>query len=225
MFSQNSILVIAAHPDDESLGLGGTIYSATQSGKVVDVLLLSSGVGSREFDREDAHARLESSKRALTLLGCRQISVLDFPDNSFDSVGVLAIAKHIESKINELRPTTIFTNFHSDLNVDHRITSEASLVASRPKPGSSVNELYFYEVLSSTGWQFGAAQFKPNYYMDITRSIEKKLAALHEYKNEMDQSPNARSLEAVRALAKFRGHFIGFEYAEAFEIGFIRTNG
>jgi LmbE family N-acetylglucosaminyl deacetylase len=225
MSSESSVLVIAAHPDDESLGLGGAIYNATQTGKVVDVLLLSSGVGSRDLDREDAQARLECAKRALTLLGCRQISVADFPDNSFDTVGVLAIAKHIEAKIKELQPTIVFTNFHSDLNVDHRITSEASLVASRPKPGSSVNELYFYEVLSSTGWQFGSMQFKPNYYIDITNSLENKLAALYEYKNEMDQSPNARSFEAVKALAKFRGHFIGVEYAEAFEIGFIRTKG
>jgi LmbE family N-acetylglucosaminyl deacetylase len=222
MTSKNRILVIGAHPDDETLGVGGTIYNATKSGHIVDILLLSTGVGSREVDREESAMRLAAAKRALGLLGCHDICVGDFPDNSFDSVGLLTLARFIESKINEIRPNIVFTNFHSDLNVDHRLTCEASLIATRPKPDSSVNELYFYEVLSSTGWQFGAKQFRPMYFTDITDSMAQKEAALREYSAEMDESPSARSHEAVKALAKFRGNFIGFEYAEAFEIGFIR---
>ena len=220
---RNTILVIAAHPDDETLGCGGSIYKAIQSGDTVDVLLLSSGVGSRAINRESESARLASAERALNQLGCRKIIFGGFPDNSFDSVGLLNVSTYIESKIAELRPNIVFTNFHNDLNIDHRIAAEASLVAARPKPKSSVNELYFYEVLSSTGWQFGAQQFSPNYFVDITDSIENKLEALSEYATEMDEAPNARSYEAVRALAKFRGNFIGFEYAEAFEVGFIRS--
>jgi len=220
---QNTILVIAAHPDDESLGLGGTIHKATQSGDIVDVLLLSSGVGSRDSERESSSTRIAAAKKALKLLGCRQIVIGDFPDNSFDSIELLTITKFIEQKIADLQPNIIFTNFHSDLNIDHRLTSEASLIAARPKPSSTVNELYFYEVLSSTGWKFGGEQFKPNYFVDITESFDTKESALFEYSTEMDSSPNARSIGAVKALAKFRGNFIGFEYAEAFEIGFIRT--
>jgi LmbE family N-acetylglucosaminyl deacetylase len=223
MSSQNTILVIAAHPDDESLGMGGTIYKATKVGDIVDVLFLSSGVGARTSNREDSSARLASAKRAMKLLGCRQVIFEDFPDNSFDSIPLLTLSKFIESTIFELRPNIVFTNFHSDLNVDHRRTAEASLVAARPKPGSPVNEFYFFEVLSSTGWQFGAHQFKPNYFIDISESIVQKESALAEYTKEMDEPPSARSYEAVRALAKFRGNFIGFEYAEAFEVGFIRT--
>ena len=145
MTDQNSILVIAAHPDDESLGLGGTIHKATQSGDLVDVLFLSSGVGSREIPREHSSARLSSAQKALRLLGCRHVLIGVFPDNSFDSIHLLTISKFIESKISELQPNIVFTNFHSDLNIDHRLTAEASLVAARPKPGSPVNELYFYE--------------------------------------------------------------------------------
>jgi len=223
VFGRNTILVIAAHPDDESLGVGGVIYKATQAGDKVDILLLSSGVGSRTLDREDSAARLAAAKRALNLLGCRKIFVGDFPDNSFDSVELLTIVKFIESVITEIQPNIIYTNFHSDLNVDHRLTAEASLVAARPKPGSSVDELYFYEVLSSTGWQFGAREFRPSYFVDITDCISIKESALLEYATEMDDSPSARSYESVKALAKFRGNFIGFEYAEAFEIGFVRS--
>ena len=223
MFGQNTILVIAAHPDDESLGVGGVIYKASQAGDIVDILFLSSGVGARTLEREGSAARLTAARKALSLLGCRKIIVGDFPDNSFDSVELLTIVKFIESVITELRPNVIFTNFHSDLNVDHRLTAEASLVAARPKPGSSVDELYFYEVLSSTGWQFGAKEFRPSYFIDITDCISTKESALLEYATEMDDSPSARSYESVKALAKFRGNFIGFDYAEAFEIGFVRT--
>ena len=223
MARQNTILVIAAHPDDESLGMGGTIHKLTQAGDIVHVLLLSSGVESRNSEREESAARLAAAKRALDLLGCSQFIIGNFPDNSFDSVSLLSIAKFIEAKVNELQPNIIFTNFYGDLNVDHRLTSEASLVAARPKPSSPVNELYFYEVLSSTGWQFGAKQFLPTYFIDISGSISQKEAALIEYAIEMDESPSARSYDSVKALAQFRGNFIGFEYAEAFEVGFIRT--
>lgn len=222
MATQETVLVIAAHPDDESLGMGGTIHRLVQAGHALHVLFLSSGVGSRDSNREDSAARLAAANRALDLLGCSHVSVGDFPDNSFDSIGLLTIAKYIESIVDEVKPSIIFTNFHSDLNVDHRLTAEASIVAARPKPSSSVNELYFYEVLSSTGWQFGAKQFLPTYFVNISESISQKEAALFEYATEMDESPSARSYESVKALARHRGNFIGFEYAEAFEVGFIR---
>lgn len=202
--------------------MGGTIHRLVQAGHALHVLFLSSGVGSRDSNREDSAARLAAANRALDLLGCSHVSVGDFPDNSFDSIGLLTIAKYIESIVDEVKPSIIFTNFHSDLNVDHRLTAEASIVAARPKPSSSVNELYFYEVLSSTGWQFGAKQFLPTYFVNISESISQKEAALFEYATEMDESPSARSYESVKALARHRGNFIGFEYAEAFEVGFIR---
>ena len=222
MATKDTALVIAAHPDDETLGMGGTIHRLMQTGTALHVLILSSGVGSRDSDREDSAARLAAAYRSLNSLGCNNISVGDFPDNSFDSIGILAIAKYIESKLDEVKPNIVFTNFHIDMNVDHRLTAEASIVAARPKPNSPVNELYFYEVLSSTGWQFGAKQFLPTYFVDISESISEKKAALFEYATEMDESPSARSYESVKALARHRGNFIGVEYAEAFEVGFIR---
>jgi LmbE family N-acetylglucosaminyl deacetylase len=217
------ILIVAAHPDDEVLGAGGTIHNAAKAGDAVHVLFLSSGVGSRDKERQNPESRMASARKALGLLGCENIVTADFPDNEFDNVGLLEISKFIESQIRNIKPEIVFTNFHSDLNVDHRITAEATLVATRPKPESSVNAVFFYEVLSSTGWQFGASQFSPNYFVDITESTKGKELALAEYAVEMDSSPNARSIESAMALAKFRGNFIGFEFAEAFEVGFIRS--
>ena len=223
--SNKNILVVASHPDDEVLGVGGTILNYSSRGYFVDVLFLSSGVGSRDIEREDKSSRISSANTALKLLGCREIIQGDFPDNAFDSVGILKVAKFIEAQIERLKPAVIFTNFHGDLNVDHRITAEATLIAARPKPDSHVNELYFYEVLSSTGWKFGSESFRPNYFSDITPTIDRKLLALNEYGVEIDVSPNARSLESVRALAQTRGNFIGVSFAEAFEVGFIRVKG
>ena len=97
------------------------------------------------------------------------------------------------------------------------------MVAARPKPKSPVNALYYYEVVSSTGWKFGSRQFEPSFFVDISESIMQKEAALMAYKTEMDESPSARSYDSVKALARFRGNFIGFDFAEAFEIGFIRN--
>lgn len=219
------MLVVASHPDDEVLGVGGTILNYSTRGHAVDVLFLSSGVGSRDTEREDQLSRISSARTALKLLGCRETIHGDFPDNAFDSVGILKIAKFIESQIERLKPKVIFTNFHGDLNVDHRITAEATLIAARPKPDSYVNELYFYEVLSSTGWKFGSELFRPNYFSDISLTIDKKILALNAYGVEIDASPNARSLESVRALAQTRGNFIGVDFAEAFEVGFIRAKG
>ena len=220
----NTILVVVAHPDDEVLGMGGTIYRATQEGHLVNVLFLSSGVGARESERENAESRQESAKRATKYLGCKEVIFADFPDNSFDSVSVLQISKVIELQIERLRPNIVFTNFYEDLNVDHRMTAEATLVASRPKPSSTVSELYFFEVLSSTGWKFGSKQFSPNYFIDISSFIEQKIHAVREYSIEIEESPHARSIDSILALARARGNFIGFNLAEAFEVGFIRVN-
>ena len=223
MTTKSVILIVAAHPDDEVLGAGGTIHKAAREGDTVHVLFLSSGVGSREKERQAPESRIASAQKALGLLGCENIVTGDFPDNAFDTVGVLEISKFIESQIRSIKPDVVFTNFHSDLNIDHRLTAEATLVATRPKPESTVNAVFFYEVLSSTGWKFGASQFNPNYFVDITESLKNKEIALVEYAVEMESSPNARSIESVVALAKFRGNFIGFEFAEAFEVGFIRS--
>lgn len=221
--SQNTVLVIAAHPDDETLGMGGTIHRMIQEGDELHVLFLSNGVGSRDLERELSSSRLSAARRALDLLGCNSVSFGDFPDNSFDSVGILTIAKFIEKKVSEIHPNVVFTNFYSDLNVDHRISAEASLIAARPKPNNSINELYFYEVLSSTGWQFGAKEFTPNYFVNISNSITYKEAALLEYDIEMDEAPSARSYASVKALAKHRGSFVGLDFAEAFEVAFVRS--
>ncbi len=222
MIKNKKILIIAAHPDDEVIGMGGSIKLFSENQNEVFVILLSSGVGSRNFERQSAESRKESARLALNKLGCSKIYFGDFPDNQFDTVGVLTIAKFIEAHVDRLQPEIVFTNYYQDLNVDHRITSEATLVAVRPRPDSSVANLYFYEVSSSTGWKFGSQTFEPNYYIDILNSNLSKQMALMEYQIEMNKFPSARSLQAIEYLNRYRGSTMGYTIAEAFEIGFIR---
>lgn len=222
MIENKKILVVAAHPDDEVIGMGGSIKLFTENQNEVFILFLSTGVGSRNIERQSAESRKESARSALKKLGCSEIYFGDFPDNQFDTVGILTIAKFIEAHVVKFQPEIVFTNYYEDLNVDHRIAAEATLIAVRPKPATSVTNLYFYEVYSSTGWKFGSQTFKPGYYIDILTSNLSKQMALREYKVEMDEFPSARSVQAIEYLNRYRGGTVGYAIAEAFEIGFIR---
>ena len=221
MFEGN-ILIVAAHPDDEVLGMGGTIHKLRTLGKDVSVLFISDGVTSRAELRESIASRRESAKRALGILGCSKVTFSDFPDNKLDTVPMLDLCQRIESSVKELQPTTIFTHFPHDLNIDHQRVSDATNVAARPSVSSSIDELIYFEVLSSTNWKFGTQQFEPNLYLEVEENFEFKLLALSEYATELNAYPNARSIEAIQSLAIYRGATVGNRKSEAFEIGFIR---
>ena len=118
MIENKKILIIAAHPDDEVIGMGGSIKLFTENQNDVFVLFLSIGVGSRTFERQSAENRKKSARLALKKLGCSEIYFGDFPDNQFDTVGILTIAKFIEVHVDRFQPDIVFTNYYQDLNVD-----------------------------------------------------------------------------------------------------------
>lgn len=217
------ILIVAAHPDDETLGAGGAMAKHVASGDEVSVLILGEGVASRKEHGEDYSKERESlradSKRALARLGVKDVSFLDFPDNSFDTVPLLKIVKAVEKAVTEKKPDVVYTHHWGDLNIDHRVTFDAVLTACRP-PGSSVSKIMCFEVLSSTEWnvQNAGNAFVPNAFVDITDVLEKKISALKEYKSEMRSYPHPRSSEGAEILAKMRGMAIGKKAAEAFHI-------
>lgn len=221
MFGEN-IMIVVAHPDDEVLGMGGLIKKLTSQGKKVSVLFLSDGVSSRTELRQTLEARRKSAVSALGRLGCTDFEFADFPDNKLDTIPMLEICKVIEKEFANFQPNAVFTHFPFDLNIDHQIVSEAVSVASRPKSSSCIQQLYFFEVLSSTGWKFGSRAFSPSLFIEIENEIESKVSALQDYYFEMDTYPEARSIEAVLALATLRGASIGKRKSEAFEIGYIR---
>ena len=227
MSKEKSILVVAAHPDDEVLGCGGTIARHIDDGDNVHVVILAEGVTSREDvrDRDSSAGELseiaEHAEAAHKILGTTTLELFDLPDNRMDSLDLLDIVKKIEAIIDKYRPEIIYTHHAGDVNIDHRIINEAVVTACRPLPGHSVRQLLFFEVASSTEWQPPSANiaFTPNWFVDISSTLDKKLKALEKYSGEMRDFPHARSIEALKHLAGWRGASIGVDAAEVFILG------
>ena len=220
-----SILIIAAHPDDEILGCGGTIARFASEGEKIHVAFLADGVMSREASTEEIDKGLKARRRAavaaLGILGVDSISFNDFPDNRMDSVPLIEVARTIEILVSNHTPSTVFTHNASDVNIDHQRVHDATVVACRPQPNNSVKTLVRYEVASSTEWQLPGPSggFFPNWFVDISLYIDLKLRSLQEYEQELRQWPHPRSIKAVEHLARWRGATVGVEAAEAFMLG------
>ena len=219
-----NILLVFAHPDDEVLGCGATIAKFATQGANVSTLILSDGVTSRyniknptpAFNKEIKNRQTEMEK-ANKLIGVKAVFTENFPDNSFDSVPLLDIVKKIENIKQKTKPQIIFTHHFGDMNIDHQITYQAVLTATRPMQGETVKEIYSCEIPSSTEWNLEPnKQFVPNVFFDVSKTIGKKVKALAEYKSELRKYPHPRSLQHIEELAKFRGVRCGLNFAEAF---------
>jgi len=224
---QHQILVVAAHPDDEVLGCGGTIAKHALQGDLVRVVLLSEGITSRDRQRDrqrresELIALAQAARQAGEILGITSLVQHEFPNNRLDSCDLLDIVKVIEQAIQEYRPDIIYTHHAHDLNIDHRLVHQAVLTASRPLPGSSVKTMLFFEIASSTEWQTpsSAPAFAPNWFVDISDTLDIKLKALATYTSEMCPWPHPRSLEGLEYLSRWRGSTVGMVAAEAFILG------
>lgn len=212
-----TVLVVAAHTDDEALGCGGTIARHVAEGDIVYAVFLADGVTSRpDATPEELEQRNAAAEKAHKILGITKAYMLGFPDNRMDSVPLLDIVKKLEAVIEELKPQVVYTHHHGDLNIDHRITHHATLTACRPIPGSPVSEIYAFEVLSASEWNTpGNNPFIPNVFVDISQYLETKMKALAAYELEMREPPHSRSLENARRLSEFRGSLAGLGAAEA----------
>lgn len=221
-----TILVVAAHPDDEVLGCGGTIARHAAAGDEVHIGILGEGVSSRYDQRSDAPdgdiARLQASARAAAAaLGARSVSFGGLPDNRFDEVPLLDIIKIVERWIAVVCPEAIYTQHPGDLNIDHGITFRAVLTATRPGASPvAVRELYAFEVPSSTEWAFQRVEpvFRPSVFVEIAAVLERKIAAMECYDSEARLTPHPRSPELLRAIAARWGSVAGMPAAEAFEL-------
>lgn len=224
MTAQSTVLIVAAHPDDEVLGCGATIAKLSET-EIVHVMLLGEGAASRQEGRDAALEveieRLRDSARSATSsLGVESVRFADLPDNRFDSLPLLDIVRTVERAVEELQPKTIYTHHPGDLNIDHQLTFRAVLTATRPTNGCPVQELYTFEIPSSSEWSFhqvGPA-FRPNVFVDVAETIERKLLALEYYESETRPSPHPRSPEVLRANARKWGATAGLDWAEAFEL-------
>jgi len=220
---KSRVLVVAAHPDDEILGCGGTVARLIEEGCEGYTLVLGEGMTSRDEKRnrkarvKEINALKRQIEEAGRIIGIREVFSFDFPDNRFDTVPFLDIVKVIEKVKREVRPEIVFTHYEKDLNVDHQITSRAVLTATRPIPGETVREIYSFETLSSTEWSYPMS-FSPDVFFDISGSLEVKLKAMKSYQGELRDFPHPRSLEGIALCARNRGMQVGVPHAEAFKM-------
>jgi len=220
-----NILVVAAHPDDEVLGCGGTISRLTDAGARATVLILGEGITSRYDQRSDADPELvakhrERAHKAGAIIGAKQVILIDFPDQKFETVPLLDITKTIEKVIAEVQPDTVFTQHGGDLNLDHVQTFRATLTATRPMQGRGVKAVLAYPVASSSEWSFGrfSPRFEPNFYSDVSATLDRKIEAMQVYESETRAFPHPRSPEALRAAAQHWGSHVGLTAAEPFQV-------
>ena len=219
------ILVVAAHPDDEVLGCGGTIAKLVDEGASVHVAFLADGVLSREGDESEQSkaidARRLAARQCCDILGVESITFGDFPDNMMDSVPLLNIVKKVEELVDKYNPDTVFTHHGGDLNIDHQRVHEAVVTASRPQNDLPIKTLLFFEVPSSMEWQLPGRVplFAPNWFVDISNTVERKIRAFEVYAEELRDWPHPRSIKGVEYLARWRGATVGFGAAEAFSLG------
>lgn len=223
MFNKaQSILVVAAHPDDEMLGCGGTLARFAAQGAKITILLLGEGPLSREgssAEQQDAHTHaLKSANAAAESLGITDVRFGNLPDNAFDSVPLLDIVKTIEAVAETIQPDLVLTHHFGDLNIDHELTHRAVMTAFRPLPGARASTILGFEILSSTEYATpcAATAFTPNVYVDISNFLEQKQRALQQYETEMRNWPHPRSYKGVEYLARLRGCHCGKDAAEAF---------
>ena len=217
------VLVVAAHPDDEVIGCGGTMAAHAASGRPVHVLLMTDGVGARDKTAppaRDVSGRADAAREAARILGAHEPRMLSFPDNAMDTCPLLDVIRAIEACVNEVRPQTVYTHHRGDLNIDHEIVHRAVLTACRPQPGHPVSEVFCFPVRSSTEWsaQNAGSVFAPCLYVDITRTLDLKMKALGAYSQEMREPPHTRSMAAIEAQSRTAGASVGLAAAEPFEV-------
>lgn len=213
------ILVVAAHPDDEVYGMGGTIAKLSAQGCEVHVLIVTDGCTAQYAGRPDLpeiiRKKRAESREANRLLGVREVRFGTFPDMRLDTVPHVEVNRLIEETVDAVQPDAVYTHFYGDVNLDHQMVYRSTLVAVRPIPGQCVRELYCYRVPSSTEWspQLGHTAFLPNVMTEIGEWSEVKERALLAYQTEARAYPHPRY---VREMDLARGLEWGLGPAEAF---------
>jgi N-acetylglucosamine malate deacetylase 1 len=209
------VLVISPHPDDETIGTGGTIARHVAEGDEVSLTIVTQGYfppwpkDTVETDRRQVEA-------ARKVLGVKRTFFLGFPTVKLNTVSNTELTNALQGVVNEATPEVVYTSSASDVNQDHRIVFEATLVACRPLPGSTVRRLLSYEVGPAA--RFGNAPFFPNVFVDIEAFLDKKLEAMKCYETELREPPHPRSLAGLELIARERGLSVGLKAAECFQL-------
>ena len=211
------VLVIAPHPDDEILGVGGTIKKRSKKGDEVYVCIVTKGYKPL-FDEEVIQMGREEAKIADKMLGVKETFFLDFPAVMLETIPRYEFNEKISEIVQKIQPDEIYIPHRGDMQIDHQMVVDAAMVAVRPKYKHKIKRVYAYETLSETGWNIPNQQneFIPNVYEDITETLKDKLESMRIFKSQLGEFPEARSIGALDALAKYRGAIVVVKAAEAF---------
>ena len=216
------VLVIAAHPDDEVLGVGGTVAKLAAQGINCHLLIVTDGSSSQYRDSDHLHEIIEAkkseTKECADLLGFKTIHYGELPDMRLDKTPHIVINQVIEKVIDKLQPDAVFTHFWGDVNRDHQEVYKSTLVAVRPVMGQIIKDLYCYRVPSSTEWTPNKADtmFMPNVFVDISEVSEQKYNAFECYSTELREYPHPRSVQYLRETDRVAGLRVGLQAAEEF---------
>mgnify|MGYP001178478570 CR=1 FL=1 len=216
---KKKLLIICCHPDDEVLGCGASIYKFSKNFNIHCIYLTNGGTNR---PKESIKNNIKSINKVKKILGIKKIYLGNFPDNQLDTVNILKLTQFVEKIVEVFKPELIFTHSSKDLNIDHQICNKVTLTACRPmKKNHYLKKILFFEILSSTEWNFKEKKFRPEVFINISKNqFNKKIRAMKQYKIELKKFPHPRSLKNIENLAKLRGSNVGFEYAEAFELGY-----
>jgi LmbE family N-acetylglucosaminyl deacetylase len=217
--SRKRVLVVAPHPDDETLGVGGTIAKFAEQGHEVHVLMVSGHLPPL-YSRESYEITVSEAKKAFDILGVSDSHFLEIPATMIGDRPIHEVNGKFCQVVKEIKPHIVFCPY-PDRHVDHRLVFDSVMVATRPVGiGKDIEIVAAYETLSETHWNAPHIEpnFTPNWVVNISATIEKKLEALKSYQSQISEFPGPRSLEAVEALAKFRGTQAGFGFGEGMHI-------
>ena len=228
MFSNKRIMIVAAHPDDELLGLGASMHKLIkEEGVITHVVILGEGLTSRSDMRnvddwkEELKKHHQNMYSAAKIIGYHSVKSYNFSDNRFDSHALLDIVKVVEHEKENFQPDIIFTHHGGDLNIDHQITFQAVMTATRPMQGECVKTIITFETPSATEWQASSdpRHFSPNLFIEVSEDdLQAKVDAMAAYQYEVREFPHPRSAEALRIMAQYRGYTVGKRLAEVFQI-------
>jgi LmbE family N-acetylglucosaminyl deacetylase len=212
-----NIVVIASHPDDEVLGAGGTLAAHALDGDKVFPIIVADNNSTR-YDESHNSELKQACRRCCATLGIEEPEFLGFPDQKLDTLPQIELNQALEERMQRHRPTVVYAHHGGDMNRDHQVMHDCTMVACRPKPGAFVRRVLAYSVPSSSDWapQVPGRSFVPNWFVDISATLDKKLAALVHYKSETPPFPHPRSLRAIETQARFWGSSVGVDAAEPF---------
>lgn len=217
---KKNIIVVSAHPDDEVLGVGGTILKHKNNGDNIYWLIITSIFEKQGFTKKRIDSRQKEIKNVSQKLGIKKTLLLDYPTMELSSSSLITMIPEVSNFFLETKPEVVYCINRSDAHSDHRITFDAVMACTKSFRYPFIKQVLMYECISETEFAPNLTEkvFLPNYFVDISEFLNEKLEIMKIYESELGDHPFPRSLKNIEALATFRGASVGVKYAEAFQL-------